>query len=68
MAKLETRRAEFNQALVEEVEEVEEEEEVEYELTGPLHLYSLRGTGRSVQRSEDFVAWLAESILGEFVR
>ncbi|KAG0332637.1 hypothetical protein BG000_009856 [Podila horticola] len=60
VAKLETGCVVFDQVAEEEVE-VEE-----YEPTGPLRLYSLRGTGRNVQRPEDFVAWLVESILGEF--
>lgn len=59
VAKLETGCVVFDEV----AEEVEEEE---YEPTGPLRLYSLRGTGRNVQRPEDFVAWLVESILGEF--
>lgn len=58
VAKLEAESTELDQTLVKEVEE-------EQELSGPL-LHSLQGTSRNVQRSEDFVVWLVESILDEF--
>lgn len=58
VVKLEAESTELDQTSVKEVEE-------EQEFSRPL-LNSLRGTSRNVQRSEDFVVWLVESILGEF--